>query len=68
MNNYFNALGLMATGRKDVMPTVDAKMKQIAKNLTDWVDGFLKDAKYLVHDRDPLFTDAFRDIIKSIGV
>jgi hypothetical protein len=27
-------------------------MKQIARNLTDPIDGFLKDKKYLIHDRD----------------
>jgi len=31
-------------------------MKQVARNLTDPVDGFLRSAKYLIHDRDPLFT------------
>jgi len=34
-------------------------MKQIARNLTDAGDGFLRDALYLIHDRDPLFTAAF---------
>jgi putative transposase len=39
-------------------------MKQVARNLTDPVDGFLRDAKYLIHDADPLFTDAFKAILK----
>ena len=43
-------------------------MKQIAKNLTDPIDGFLKDKKYLIHDRDTLFTKEFRGILKSVGV
>jgi len=43
-------------------------MKQIARNLTDPFDGFLLGAKYLVHDRDPLFTDAFREILRQSGV
>ena len=30
-------------------------MAQVARNLTDSVDGFLKANRYLVHDRDPLF-------------
>ena len=30
-------------------------MKQMAKNLTDPFCGFLKDKKYLIHDRDPLY-------------
>jgi putative transposase len=43
-------------------------MKQVARNLTDCVDGFVRDAKYLIHDRDPLFCRAFRDILKYSGV
>jgi transposase len=43
-------------------------IKQVARNLTDPVDGFLRGAKYLVHDRDPLFTDAFIAILKAGGV
>lgn len=43
-------------------------MKQVARNLTDPVDGFLRDAKYLIHDRDPLFTEAFTAILQSRGV
>ena len=43
-------------------------MKQIARNLTDVVDGFLKTTKYLIHDRDPLYTREFGDILSSGGV
>jgi hypothetical protein len=43
-------------------------MKQIARNLTDPVDGFLRGAKYFIHDRDPLFTEAFTAILRSRGV
>jgi hypothetical protein len=32
------------------------------------VDGFLRDAKYLIHDRDPLFTEAFATILGERGV
>ena len=35
-------------------------MKQIARNLTDPIEGFLRDARYLIHDADPLFTVPFR--------
>ncbi len=42
-------------------------MEQMARNLTDVVDGFLRNAKYLIHDRDPLFTRAFIEILKSSG-
>ena len=30
--------------------------------------GFLKKTKYLIHDRDPLYTRAFADILASGGV
>jgi len=43
-------------------------MKQIARNLTDVVDGFLLGKRYLIHDRDPLFTDAFRKTLDGFGV
>lgn len=43
-------------------------MAQIARNLTDGIDGFLLNAKYLIHDRDPLFTDEFRNILSSSGI
>ena len=43
-------------------------MKQVARNLTDPVDGFLRNAKYLIHDRDPLFTEAFAAILGTGGV
>ncbi len=43
-------------------------MKQIARNLTDVVDGFLKKTGYLIHDRDPLYTREFADILEASGV
>ncbi len=33
-----------------------AWMEQMARNLTDPVDGFLRTARQLIHDRDPLYT------------
>jgi len=43
-------------------------MKQMARNLTDPIDGFLKDKKYLVHDWDSLFTKDFKEILRAGGV
>jgi putative transposase len=43
-------------------------VEQIASNLTDPVSGFLKDARYLIHDRDPVFTEHFKEILKVAGV
>ncbi len=45
-----------------------AWMNQIARNLTDCEDGFLNGSRYLIHDRDPLFTKSFREVLKSSGV
>ena len=45
-----------------------AWMKQIARNLTDHVDGFLGGMRYLIHDRDPLFTDEFRELLRGAAV
>jgi len=39
-----------------------------ARNLTDAFDGFLADTRYLIHDRDPLFTADFRMILRDSGV
>ena len=43
-------------------------MKQIARNLTDADSGFLNGSRYLIHDRDPLFTEGFRKILNPSGV
>src|SRR5919106_5808676 len=43
-------------------------MTQVARNLTDADDGFLRGMEYLILDRDPLYTDAFRDRLRDTGV
>jgi hypothetical protein len=43
-------------------------MAQMARNQTDAFDGFLLGKKYLIHDRDPLYTDKFRKIMKDSGI
>jgi transposase InsO family protein len=42
-------------------------MNQIARNLTDAVDGLLKGKRYLIHDRDPLFTAEFVSTLAEAG-
>ena len=42
-------------------------MNQIARNLTDAVDGLLKGKRYLIHDRDPLFTAEFLSTLAETG-
>lgn len=34
----------------------DNWMTQVARNLTDAIDGFLRETRFLIHDRDPLFS------------
>jgi transposase InsO family protein len=43
-------------------------MSQIGRNVTDAVDGILNGKRYLIHDRDPLFTTEFQGILASVGV
>ena len=52
-----------------IVPRPDGEwMKQIARNLTDCDAGFLTGTGHLIHDRDPLFTEGFRKILKHSGV
>ena len=43
-------------------------MMQLARNLTDAGDRFLRGAQYIILDRDPLYTTAFRRLLRSSGV
>ncbi|MDB4778143.1 integrase core domain-containing protein [bacterium] len=43
-------------------------MNQIARNLTDCQDGFLKDHSFLLMDRDTKFTEQFRETLKTAEV
>ena len=43
-------------------------MKQIARNLTDCVDGFLNGKQYVLMDRDTKFCPAFRELLKNEGI
>ncbi len=45
-----------------------AWMLQVARNLTNPEDGFLRDMRFLILDRDPLYTSAFRDLLTAAGV
>ena len=46
----------------------DEWMKQITRNVTDCVDGFLKDYKYLLYDGRSQFSKAFKMILSCGGV
>ena len=45
----------------------EAWMMQVARNLLDPTDGFLRHARFLVHDRDPPFTKAWQ-ALTSAGI
>ncbi|MEP7305239.1 MAG: integrase core domain-containing protein [Acidobacteriota bacterium] len=45
----------------------EAWMTQLARNLTDAHDGFLRDMRYLILDRDPLYTATFRRLLRDSG-
>ena len=42
-------------------------MQQVARKLVDCEDGFLVNSRYLIHDRDPLFTCAFAGTLRHAG-
>jgi transposase InsO family protein len=43
-------------------------MLQIARNLTGAGDGFLRGIQHIILDRDPLYTVAFRRLLRDSGV
>ena len=43
-------------------------MAQVARNLTDAKDGFLRDKQFLILDRDAKFTEQFQRILCDAGV
>jgi putative transposase len=45
-----------------------AFIQQCARQLTDPFDGFLLDKRYLIHDRDAKFTEAFDRFLRHEGV
>ena len=46
----------------------EAWMKQTARKLTDVQDGVLRRVRYLILDRDPHYTTAFRRMLRDSGV
>jgi len=46
----------------------DSWMKQVARELTNYEDGFLNGKQYLLMDRDSKFSDSFRDFLHNEGV
>ena len=46
----------------------DAWIRQIGRNFTDPVDGFLREKRFCLIDRDAKFTAAFRRILAGAGI
>ena len=46
----------------------EAWMMQIGRNLTDPIDGFLEEKKFLILDRDSKFSSVFRDLLKDTNI
>lgn len=46
----------------------DAFMAQVARNLTDVVDGFLLRKRFLICDRDTKFSGGFRRLLSDAGI
>jgi hypothetical protein len=42
-------------------------MSPIGRNLSDAVEGILRGKRYLIHDRDPLFTAEFLNMLADVG-
>ena len=45
-----------------------AQLSRLRRVCTDGVDGFLKDTRYFIHDRDPRFTAASTAVLEAAGV
>ena len=62
----------MSTRRVEIAGMAQAAnglwMRQIARNLTDAEQGVLTGKRYLIHDRDPLFTGEFLRMMAAAGV
>ena len=62
----------LSTRKVEIAGIADAAnglwMSQIGRNVTDAVDGMLHGKRYLIHDRDPLFTAEFLKMLADVGV
>lgn len=43
-------------------------MEQIARNATDEISGYLREHRYVLHDRDTKFCPVFRSILQASGI
>ncbi len=65
---FFMELSTRRVHVAGITPNPDsAFMLQIARNLTDMVDGFLLGKRYLIIDRDSKYTQEFRGFLSDAG-
>ena len=43
-------------------------MEQVARNLTDFESGSLRNHRYVLHDRDTKFCASFRSILQDLSL
>jgi putative transposase len=66
---FFMDIANRAVRITGITPHPDSRwMTQIAWNLTDLSDGFLRGKRYLILDRDTKYSDAFRGILVHEGI
>src|SRR5262249_11109902 len=66
---FFIDLSTRCIHSAGIAPEPDsAWMSQVGRNLTDVSDGFLKEKRFVIHDRDPRFTLAFRETLAAADV
>jgi transposase InsO family protein len=46
----------------------EAWMMQMGRKLTDPLEGFLRDKRYVIMDRDRKYCDAFREMLQQSGI
>lgn len=52
-----------------IIPEPDGRwMRQVGRNLTDCEEGFLRECRFLIHDRATVFTQEFVSILRCAGV
>jgi putative transposase len=70
---YFVLFGIELESRRVEIANITRQthgrlLEQLARNLTDPFDGFLRKHRYIIHDRDPLFPREFASILLDAGV
>jgi Integrase core domain len=66
---FFMDIANRAVKIAGITPHPDSRwMTQIARNLTDLNDGFLRGQRYLILDRDIKYSDAFRSVLVREGI